>query len=575
MMKAVSRFMRLVVTLFAGLLIYALRRRILAWLFRLPQPTKSAISEESRQVEMRDGVMLATSIFHSSAPAPAILIRTPYGRSAANSIAGWTMAQTARLFAERGYSVVVQDVRGRFDSGGTFNPYFHEKEDALDTIAWMKLQPWFNGVLGMWGPSYLGIVQWAVAAYAPEIKAIVPIVTGSDLHTILYPDGVFDLGLAMRWMGIFDALDKGRNHPFLAAPLLLRRMERTASPAFERLPLAHADNHALGTPIEYYQMWLEHPDLEDALWQEIVTGIDIQNVSVPAHLIGGWYDFFLRAMLTDYAALQAAGRSPYLTIGPWHHFNGMVSMEGVRESLEWFDAHLKNQPERLRSKPVHIYVMGVEEWRDFDTWPPPSKEQRYYLGSGRSLQPLPTFEANAVSTYRYDPLNPTPIVGGTQFNPRAGAKDNRRLEARADVLTFTTPVLDRDVEVIGPVRLELFVKSSLEHTDFFGRLCDVHPDGRSINICDGLFRIQPGRGECQPDGSRRIVVDMWATAHCFRSGHRIRLQVSSGAHPRWARNLGTGEPFATATNTRCADQTVYHDREHPSALVLPVTDECN
>jgi putative CocE/NonD family hydrolase len=570
-MKAGSRVRRLVILSLIGLLTYIFRRRIVAWLLHLPQPTQHRICKETHHVTMRDGVTLATSIFHSSTPSPAILIRTPYGRNASSSAAGWTMAQTAYLFAERGYSVVLQDVRGRFDSGGIFNPYFHEKDDALDTIAWLKTQPWFNGELGMWGPSYLGIVQWAVAAHAPEIRAIVPIVTGSDLHSILYPDGVFDLGLAMRWMSIFEALDNGRKHPFLAAPTLFRRMERTAAPAFTRLPLAHADNHALGTPIEYYQMWLEHPDVGDSLWQEIITGIDIQNVRVPAHLIGGWYDFFLRALLADYKTLQAAGRNPYLTIGPWHHFNGMLGTDALRQSIEWLDAHLKHQRAGLRKKPVRLYVMGAEEWREMDTWPPPTEERRYYLGSGRTLQPQPSSEAHAVSTYRYDPLNPTTIVGGTQFNPLAGPKDNRQLEAREDVLTFTTPVLENDVEVIGPVWLELFVKSSLEHTDFFGRLCDVHPDGRSINICDGLFRIQPGKGERLPDGSRRIEVDMWATAHRFRRGHRIRLQVSSGAHPRWTRNLGTGEPFATATNALCADQTIYHDREHPSALVLPVT----
>jgi putative CocE/NonD family hydrolase len=570
-MKAVNMLKRLVILSLIGLLTYLLRCRIVAWLLHLPQPTHTHLHKEAHRVTMRDGVTLATSVFHLITPAPAILIRTPYGRSAANSVAGWTMEQTAMLFAERGYSVIVQDVRGRFASGGTFNPYFHEKDDALDTIAWMRAQSWFNGVLGMWGPSYLGIAQWAVAAHAPEIKAIVPIVTGSNLHTILYPDGVFDLGLVMRWMGIFEALDNGRKHPFLAAPTLLRRMEQTAAPAFTRLPLAHADNHAFGTPIEYYQMWLEHPDVGDSMWQEIIAGIDIQNVCVPAHLIGGWYDFFLRALLSDYSTLQAAGRNPYLTIGPWHHFNGMLSADSLRESLEWLDAHLKNQRERLREKPVRLYVMGANEWRDLETWPPPSEERRYYLGSGRSLQPQPASEAHAVSTYLYDPLHPTPIVGGTQFNPLAGPKDNRQLESREDVLTFTMPVLENDVEVIGPVRLELYVKSSLEHTDFFGRLCDVHPDGRSINICDGLFHIQPGKGECLPDGSRRIEVDMWATAHRFRRGHRIRLQVSSGAHPRWARNLGTGEPFATATNALCADQTIYHDREHPSALVLPIT----
>jgi putative CocE/NonD family hydrolase len=174
-------------------------------------------------------------------------------------------------------------------------------------------------------------------------------------------------------------------------------------------------------------------------------------------------------------------------------------------------------------------------------------------------------------SYRYDPADPTPAVGGALLAFQgAGPQDNCRLEARTDVLCYTTPSLERDLDVIGLVRLELFAWSSLGRTDFFGRLCDVYPDGRSTNICDGLFRVEPGRGQAQPDGTLRIEIDMWATAHRFRRGHRLRLQVSSGAHPRWSRNLGTGEAVATGVRMKVAEQTVYHDAAHPSALVLPV-----
>jgi putative CocE/NonD family hydrolase len=176
-----------------------------------------------------------------------------------------------------------------------------------------------------------------------------------------------------------------------------------------------------------------------------------------------------------------------------------------------------------------------------------------------------------VDRYRYDPADPTPTLGGPVYHQDGGVKDNRALEARADVLTFTTSPLAEDVDVIGWVRLELFARSSLAHADFFGRLCDVYPDGRSFNVCDGLIRIEPGQGELQTDGSTRSVIQMWATAQRFARGHRIRLQVSSGAHPRWNRNLGTGEPIATATRMVAAEQTIYHDTAHPSALVLPVT----
>jgi putative CocE/NonD family hydrolase len=174
-----------------------------------------------------------------------------------------------------------------------------------------------------------------------------------------------------------------------------------------------------------------------------------------------------------------------------------------------------------------------------------------------------------VDNYRYDPSNPTPALGGAQFSPLAGPRDNRKLEARPDVLTFTTPPLSQPVEIIGQVRLQLYVKSSLDYTDFFGRLCDVFPNGRSINICDGLFRVRPGKVERQLDGSMCIEIDMWATAYHFKSGHRIRLQVSSGAHPRWSRNLGTGDSI-TGSEMKVALQTIFHDSTHPSALILPV-----
>jgi hypothetical protein len=215
--------------------------------------------------------------------------------------------------------------------------------------------------------------------------------------------------------------------------------------------------------------------------------------------------------------------------------------------------------------------MGANEWRELDTFPPPACPTYYYLhAEGRLSTELPGSDS-APDTYCYDPADPTPAVGGAFLGfAGAGAQDNRALEARADVLCYTTPPLAQEVEIVGQVQLTLFAHSSLSHTDFFGRLCDVAPDGRSINICDGLFRVVPGRGEIQADGSLQVKLDLWATAHRFQPGHRIRLQVSSGAHPRWNRNLGTGDDPSTSTRMLVAEQTIYHDSAHPSALVLPV-----
>jgi putative CocE/NonD family hydrolase len=370
-----------------------------------------------------------------------------------------------------------------------------------------------------------------------------------------------DYRLALR-----DVLEHVEAQSLLAAAPLLQDVEMAIAPGFRHLPLIESDALVHGEPVTYFRNWINRPDVSDPMWQEVEQAVDMARINAPVHLVGGWYDFFLRGLLNDYAALRAAGKEPYLTVGPWHHFSdGMVMLAGLRAGLDWFDAHLKDCRERLRSQPVRIFVMGVGEWRDLPAWPPPARETRLYLRSGRSLTPEGPHRGEVSDSYRYDPADPTPVIGGAQFSPLAGPINNRRLEARRDVLVYTSPPLARDLEVIGPVRLELFAQSSREHTDFFGRLCDVSPDGRSINICDGLFRTRTGREiGCIP-------VDMWSTAYRFRAGHRVRLVVASGAHPRWSRNTGSGEPDATGTTLYPADQIIYHDADHPSSLVLPVT----
>lgn len=564
------RIVRGLVILFGmfTLLVYRLRRQFLALTLRLPPVHYKVQVETGLRVPMRDGLTLAADHYFPNIPGnfPTILIRSPYGRGKPAGAFGLLLDFSAHRFAERGYHVVIQDTRGRFDSDGAFDPYFNEKADGLATVDWLKTFHWFNGVLGLWGGSYLGIVQWVIAD-APPVKAMVPSITGSRLQNIVYPDGAFDLSLAMRWAAIFQALDESKN--LLHGLRQMAKVERAIRPAFAVLPVTESDAVALGKPIEFYQKWLEHIRPDDAMWQAVHQSTHPERVTAPVHFIGGWYDFFLRALLDDYAALKAAGRQPYLTIGPWHHFSEIVSLHDLREGIPWFDKYLKGDARHVRPRPVRIFVLGAHEWRDLDDWPPPAQPARLYLHTRQQLTTTAPAADEGADNYLYHPADPTPAVGGTQFSPFAGARDNRKLEARPDVLVFTTLPLHQPLEVIGPVRLELYVKSNLEHTDFFGRVCDVYPDGRSINVCDGLFRIEPGRSARQPDGSQCIEIDLWATAYHFKAGHRLRLQVSSGAHPRWNRNLGTGDD-ASGRAMQTAIQTIYHDAEHPSALVLPV-----
>ena len=290
------------------------------------------------------------------------------------------------------------------------------------------------------------------------------------------------------------------------------------------------------------------------------------------HQISGWQDFFLRETLADYESLRAAGRTPYLTIGPWAHTELSVSLEALREGIYWFDAQLKGDTSNLRVNPVRIYVVGSGEWRRMETWPPPSSATQWYLQPERRLALHTATEVNTPDRYVYDPARPTPALGGAFFSARqGGVRDNRSLEARDDVLTFTSPVLDNDLEIMGTPRATLYVQSSVQHTDFFVRLCDVYPDGRSLNVTDGLLRVAPGVGDPQPDGSLRIELALWPTAANFARGHRLRVQVSSGARPRWSRNLGSGEDLGTGTRMACAGQEIFHDTLHPSHVSLPVT----
>jgi putative CocE/NonD family hydrolase len=558
----------LVITLLLTAFGYGLRRGLFAWVLGLPRPRCRVNVERRLMIPMGDGVPLCADHYQpiTAAVCPTIVIRSPYGRSARSGAFGLLVEFCAQRFAEQEYNVLVQDTRGRHDSEGEFEPFFYERDDARSTFDWLARQSWFDGQVGLWGTSYLGIVQWVVAD-DPVVKALMPGITASNLYDIVFPDGALDLSLLIRWMSLLRIQQKRRNSLLQVA--LLLEVERDVRPAFTHLPIIQANEAMRGGPVHYYRRWLDAL-LSDPSFADRLRSVDHSQVRAPVHLVGGWYDFFLRGLLDDYAALKAAGHHPYLTVGPWMHYSRLFLMPTMlKPGVEWFDAHLKGERERLRSNPVRLYVMGANEWRDYIEYPPPSRPQRYYVGGGKLLDLQP--QDSPPDHYCYDPAHPTPIEGGTQFSIWAGPSDNRKLEARADVLTFTTDPLAQAVEVIGAARVELYVRSSSPYTDFYARLCDVHPKGRSINICDGLLRVEPGKGELQPDGSVHIALNLWATAYRFLPGHRLRLMVSSSAHPRWSRHTNTEHPL-TDTITRPAEQTVYHDSTHPSALVLPITD---
>ena len=549
------------------------RRRLLANWLDLPPPRYDVGVERGLVVPMPDGVRLYADRYYPKAQGafPTILIRTPYGRRPVG-ISGLFMGFAIERLVERGYNVVVQDVRGRFDSEGEFTPFFQEAADGRATLEWIAQQPWFEGNLATWGASYLGYTQWALAPDAPPyLKAMVPMITSASAR--IFVERVFGLEVLLRWLVLLALPTRGRL-PLWESLALMLRAGRIVKEAVWHLPVGEADLVAVGEPVPFFREWMQHEDENDPYWEPVQWGRRMERVQAAVHWIGGWYDFFLYTMLRDYRQMRALGKRPYLTIGPWHHLSNDGMVLRVRESLAWFDAHLKNDPHALREKPVRVYLMGAEEWRDFDDWPPPEAQpRRFYLHPDRTLRPNAPEEDAFPSTYRYDPADPTPAIGGALFDPsEAGPRDNRELEARHDVLLFTSPPLDADLDVIGDVRVVLYARSSVSHTDFAARLNDVHPDGTSYNVCDGLFRVTPEVVEQVDEGLWRIEIDLWGVAHRFKKGHRLRLVIASAFFPRFNRNLNTGEPVATGTRMVVAEQYVYHDKTHPSYLEVSVVE---
>jgi uncharacterized protein len=523
-----------------------------------PAKTHAVIVERDLEIAMPDGVLLLADRYvpRGSKRPPTILVRCPYGRR------GFFGLLYGRLFAERGFQVLVQSTRGTFGSGGAFDPYVNEHDDGLATVAWLKQQPWFSGALATNGPSYLGLVQWAIARDAgTDLQAIAIQVSSSNFHHRIYAGGSFGLDNALSWT---QQMAFQETRGFLSQV----RARRKLQPLFAHLPLRDLDQLAIGRHSSFFQAWLEHPEADSDYWQRRTFDQTVKDITAPINLVGGWYDIFLPWQVRDYCLLCEAGKHPSLTIGPWAHASFGLLAVGAAEALAWFKAYLLGESSQLRQLPVRIFVTGASVWRDLADWPPlDARSQRFYLQAAFGLAPHPP-EALSPDQYRYDPADPTPALAGPVLMGKSLPTDNRKLEARPDVLTYTSAPLEADLEVIGPVQAELFVHSSLEHTDFFVRLCDVDQRGTSLNICDGLLRVQPGQPASAADGTLPLLIDLWPTAHRFQRGHRLRLQVSSGAHPRYARNTGSGEPLASATKLLVADQSIYHDPDHPSAIVL-------
>lgn len=535
-------------------------------LLGLPAPATRRITiERDLPVPMRDGVCLPADHYSPATDRgrwPTILIRTPYGRGGSNP-------RVARAVAAQGFHVVLQACRGTAAGTDEFAPMRHERADGLDTVAWLADQPWYAGQLCVFGFSYSGYATWAFAADAgDQLIALTMAATAAQFTGSLYTGGAFSLDSALTWVWGLGALGSDPERQPTLVESWLRRSRLRA--ALAHLPLAEADRVATGQRVGFFQEWLAEHDTTGEYWLERDHRSRVADVRAPVHMIGGWHDIMLPCQLDDYAALCEAGHQPHLTIGPWKHNSSALFRRLVSEAVAWYKANAEGRP-AVREHPVRVHLGGSNQWRDYPQWPPPGARPRlWHLHAGGGLHTTAA-ASDGRDVFTYDPNDPTPTLGGPRLaTGAAGRLDNRRLEARPDVRTYTSDPLHAAMEVLGPVTATIFVSASRDHFDIFVRLCDVDASGRSWNVCDGLTRMNASAAD--PSGVRRVEVTLWPTAYHFKPGHRIRVQVSGGAHPRFARNPGTGAALGEPSDLVPVRLEVHTSPQYESAITLSVVD---
>jgi uncharacterized protein len=540
------------------------------------------VIEDKVSVKMRDGIMLVADIYRPDAEGkfPVLLQRTPYNRAGASD---------PTKVASHGYVVVMQDTRGRYKSEGEFYPFRYEGQDGYDTVEWAAALPYSDGRVGMFGASYVGATQMLAAASAPpHLAAIFPYVTASEYYNgWTYQSGALEQWFTSSWA------------TGLAQDTMERKAAELGNPKLwvNELPV---DGYQMLKPppvaslAPYFRDWVAH-ETDDAYWQPWKISDHYQDMKVKALHAGGWHDIFLKGTIENFAGMRKAspaGADQRLLIGPWAHadtspegkigdvtFGKAVVLDMEGTLVKWADFALKGvQNEYATGAPVRIFVMGENAWRDEQEFPlARTKYTSYFLRHGALATESPREEG--ADSYVYDPMNPVPTIGGrlccanNQLPP--GPADQRPNESRADVLVFSTPPLEKDVEVTGFIQAKLYAASSAVDTDFTALLVDVEPSGYARFLTDGIVRARYRNStkKAEPIEPGKIYeynIDLWATSNLFKAGHSIRLYISSSNFPRFNRNLNTGEPILGSSRSVAATQKIYHDPKHPSVLVLPV-----
>jgi putative CocE/NonD family hydrolase len=560
-------------------------------------PPGPVLVELDVPARMRDGTVVRSDVYRPAGPGryPVLLGRTTYGKR------DWGRWIEPERTAAAGYAVVVNDMRGQFASDGELDPFRHDVADGFDVVEWCAAQPWSNGRVGMYGSSACGFSQLqAAAARPPHLRAIAPMQTWTAFGRgcVYDPGGAFSM-YTQEWALIIAAGDPARRIG-------------TGPEATERHQAIAEARHAIGSlharlPIgelaplprelaPWYDAWLEQPD-HDGWWADRDVTAALPGLALPGLHLVGWYDRFCRSTVANYVAMAAAGAPQKLVIGPWPHGVPVNVASGDRHVgprgwvdaralvLRWYDRWLRDEPNSIEDEPpVRLYVLGQDAWRDVAAWPLPGTVPKpYYLRSGGAansrsgdgvLSPAVPAADEPADRYVYDPADPTPSVPGRLARP-FGSVDQGPIEDRPDVLVFSTPPLQADVDVIGPVEARLFAATSAVDTDWLVKLVDVAPDGRVDRLCEGMIRARYRESQAaprllEPDRVHEYRIDLGPIGNRFRAGHQIRVEVASASFPQFDRNMNTGGVARTETSGIPAVQTILHDAEHPSHVVLPI-----
>lgn len=566
------------------------------------------VREDDLAMTTRDGVVLRADVYRPTAPGPypVLVRRTPYGKRLNDLAADFS---EAHYFASHGYVVVVQDTRGRFTSEGAWYPFIYEARDGYDTVEWAASLPGTTGMVGTFGQSYGAISQYLAATQRPpHLRTSIPVSAYQlSFENFWFNGGALELGWMLSYfVNMAEAVLTAEGDDAAIKELAelkvdpAVRFSALTDDALRHLPLLDWTDR-LGRGADFLGDILAHPT-DGPYWWATDLSRQLFNINVPMLHVGSWYDIANRDTPSFFTGLREtaldARDGHALIMGPWAHqlpfnqptsggtgdidFGPEAAISLVDIERRWFDHHLKNDGAELPRPPVRIFVMGEDRWRDEQEWPLARTDYTsYYLRSGGSANTLdgdgflsidPPADEPA-DRYTYDPDDPVPTAGGRFVG--GGVADQRKKQSRADVLVYTGPELAENLEITGPITVDLHAMTTAEDADFIAVLSDVRPDGYAQNLAEGILRgrfrdsfVQPLPME--PGIPYEFTIKLWNLSHVFRAGHRIRIHITSSDFPRWDRNAGTGAPTGTDSTLRVAEQSVLHDVAHPSRVVLPV-----